>query len=138
MQKINFSGGEPFIYKRGHHLGKMVKYCKLCLDIPSVTIVSNGSLITEKWFQLYGKYVDILALSCDSFVEETNKLIGRGQGNKNHIEQILKVKNWCDQYDVLFKLNTVVNTYNKDEDMCEQIAEINPIRYYFTVVEYLL
>ncbi|EFA09512.1 S-adenosylmethionine-dependent nucleotide dehydratase RSAD2 [Tribolium castaneum] len=129
MEKINFSGGEPFIVKRGRYLGEMVKFCKMALKLPSVSIVSNGSLITEKWFQSYGKYVDIMAVSCDSFNEETNKLIGRGQGSKNHLEQILKVRNWCEKYNVLFKLNTVVNTYNQNEDMCEQVSRINPIRW---------
>lgn len=54
MQKINFSGGEPFIHKKGNYVGELVKYCKKTLHIPSVTIVSNGSLINEEWFQEYG------------------------------------------------------------------------------------
>ena len=54
MQKINFSGGEPFLEKKGHYVGELVKYCKLDLELPSVTIVSNGSLATEKWFKEYG------------------------------------------------------------------------------------
>lgn len=74
MEKINFSGGEPFLPEKGQHLGKMVKYCKEVLKLESVTIVSNGSLITKKWFENYGKYLDILAISCDSFDEETNEV----------------------------------------------------------------
>ena len=54
MQKINFSGGEPFIYQKGKFVGELVRYCKEGLELPSVTIVSNGSLITEEWFQDYG------------------------------------------------------------------------------------
>lgn len=75
MEKINFSGGEPFLPKRGVHLGEMVKYCKQELKLPSVTIVTNGSLVKEKWFKEYGQYLDILAVSCDSFYEETNQVI---------------------------------------------------------------
>ncbi|KAJ8950257.1 hypothetical protein NQ314_007962, partial [Rhamnusium bicolor] len=74
MEKINFSGGEPFLPLRGRHLGEMVKFCKTELNLPSVSIVSNGSLIKEKWFQEYGEYVDIMAISCDSFIEDTNKM----------------------------------------------------------------
>ena len=74
MEKINFSGGEPFLPQRGRHLGEMVKYCKTVLNLPSVSIVSNGSLISEKWFQTYGQFVDIMAVSCDSFNEDTNKV----------------------------------------------------------------
>lgn len=57
MEKINFSGGEPFIHQKGNFVGKLVRYCKEDLQLPSVTIVSNGSLITEEWFQDYGKKV---------------------------------------------------------------------------------
>ena len=54
MKKINFSGGEPFIHKRGTFVGELVQYCKQELQLPSVTIVSNGSLVTEDWFCKYG------------------------------------------------------------------------------------
>lgn len=74
MEKINFSGGEPFLPQKGRHLGEMVKYCKKNLNLPSVTIVSNGSMIKEKWFKDYAQYLDILAISCDSFEEETNRV----------------------------------------------------------------
>lgn len=56
MKKINFSGGEPFIHNKGKFVGELVQYCKNDLLLPSVSIVSNGSLITEEWFQQYGKY----------------------------------------------------------------------------------
>ena len=55
MKKVNFSGGEPFLPQKGRYLGEMVKYCKATLQLPSVTIVSNGSLIKENWFQQYGE-----------------------------------------------------------------------------------
>ena len=54
MKKLNFSGGEPFIYKKGKFVGELVQYCKYDLQLPSVSIVSNGSLISEEWFQEYG------------------------------------------------------------------------------------
>lgn len=54
MEKINFSGGEPFLHERGDFLGEMVRYCKDELQLPSVSIVSNGSMIKERWFKKYG------------------------------------------------------------------------------------
>lgn len=54
-RSINFSGGEPFIHKKGKFVGELVRYCKETLKLPSVSIVSNGSLITEEWFQEYGE-----------------------------------------------------------------------------------
>lgn len=163
MEKINFSGGEPFLHEKGDFLGKMVQFCKQDLQLPSVSIVSNGSMIQERWFQKYGKmlckeatllffepkgeergslwlspnfrsapsgdYLDILAISCDSFNEDTNQLIGRAQGKKSHIESLYKIRGWCARYKVAFKINTVVNTFNVDEDMQENINKLDPVRW---------
>ncbi|XP_025864951.1 S-adenosylmethionine-dependent nucleotide dehydratase RSAD2 [Vulpes vulpes] len=129
MEKINFSGGEPFIHDRGEYLGKLVRFCKEELGLPSVSIVSNGSLIRERWFQNYGEYLDILAISCDSFDEQVNVLIGRGQGKKNHVENLQKLRTWCRDYRVAFKINSVINRFNVDEDMREQIKALNPVRW---------
>eukprot|EP00794_Sanderia_malayensis_P016701 gene16701-18395_t len=129
MQKINFSGGEPFLHKRGKFLGELVKYCKEELQVPSVSIISNGSLITEKWMKEFGKYVDILGVSCDSFNEEVNAKIGRHTKGKSHLETMNRVRGWCKKYEVLFKINSVINAYNHDEDMSEHILKLNPIRW---------
>ncbi|XP_048830767.1 radical S-adenosyl methionine domain-containing protein 2 [Brienomyrus brachyistius] len=129
MEKINFSGGEPFLHERGDFLGKLVQYCKQDLQLPSVSIVSNGSMIRERWFQKYGEFLDILAVSCDSFTEDTNIQIGRTQGRKSHVENLKLVRDWCRQYKVAFKINSVICSYNVEEDMREHIAELNPIRW---------
>ncbi|XP_026933609.1 S-adenosylmethionine-dependent nucleotide dehydratase RSAD2 isoform X1 [Acinonyx jubatus] len=129
MEKINFSGGEPFIHDRGEYLGQLVRFCKEELRLPSVSIVSNGSLIRERWFRTYGEYLDILAISCDSFDEQVNVLIGRGQGKKNHVENLQKLRTWCRDYRVAFKINSVINRFNVDEDMREQIKALNPVRW---------
>ncbi|XP_048361908.1 radical S-adenosyl methionine domain-containing protein 2 [Sphaerodactylus townsendi] len=129
MEKINFSGGEPFLHKRGEFVGKLVKFCKQELKLPSVSIVSNGSMITERWFKSYGEYLDILAVSCDSFNEEVNVLIGRGQGKKNHVENLHKLRGWCHDYGVAFKINSVINRFNVEEDMNGQIQALNPVRW---------
>ncbi|XP_019501821.1 PREDICTED: radical S-adenosyl methionine domain-containing protein 2 [Hipposideros armiger] len=129
MEKINFSGGEPFLHERGDYLGKLVKFCKEDLGLPSVSIVSNGSLIRERWFKSYGEYLDILAISCDSFEEQVNVLIGRGQGNINHVENLQKLRKWCRDYKVAFKINSVINRFNVEEDMREHIKALNPVRW---------
>lgn len=60
MEKINFSGGEPFIEGRqGKFVGELVRYCKQELGL-SVSIVSNGSLIKEQWFMDFGTYWIVL------------------------------------------------------------------------------
>lgn len=76
-----------------------------------------------------GKYLDILAISCDSFNEDTNREIGRGQGNNHHIRKLHRIHSWCLQYQVAFKINTVVNSKNFLEDMSENIMMLKPIRW---------
>lgn len=125
MKKINFAGGEPFLYPS--MLGKMVDYCKQELQLESVSIVSNGSKITESWIKAHAANLDILAISCDSFNESTNIQIGRGDGT--HITQLYRVADWCREYGVMFKLNSVICKYNFDEDMNEHIARLQPYRW---------
>ncbi len=125
MKKINFSGGEPFLQKE--LLGAFVKFCKKDLHLESVSIVSNGSQITKDWLDTYGRYVDILAVSCDSFNEETNKKIGRGRGK--HVTSVQQVARWCHSANIMFKLNTTVCKYNCDEDMINEINALAPARW---------
>ena len=75
MTRINFSGGEPFL--KAKHLGQLCIFCKKELQI-QVSIVSNGSLISRGWMEKYASYVDVIAVSCDSFDPATLKAIGRG------------------------------------------------------------
>lgn len=64
MEKINFSGGEPFIHDRGRYLGELVRFCKAELHLQSVSIVSNGSLIRERWFKDYGEPPSAAPTAC--------------------------------------------------------------------------
>ncbi|KAJ9631286.1 hypothetical protein H2204_008228 [Knufia peltigerae] len=125
MKKVNFAGGEPFLY--APKLGSMVDYTKRELGLESVSIVSNGSLIREDWIKKHARNLDILAISCDSFDESTNTKIGRGSGQ--HIAQLRRIAGWCKTYGVMFKLNSVICQYNWDEDMNEHIATLNPYRW---------
>ena len=127
MHKVNFAGGEPFLKKK--FLGNMVTFCKEELGV-STSIITNGSLVTEKWLREYGRHLDILGVSCDSFVESTNEKIGRSDfKGAQHIEHLFRVREMCDRFGITFKLNTVVNSFNKDEDMRAHVRELNPSRW---------
>ena len=71
MRKINFAGGEPFLYPR--KLGWLCQYCKEVLELESVSIITNGTKVTEKWLEDYGRFVDVMGVSCDSFDERTGE-----------------------------------------------------------------
>lgn len=126
-QKINFAGGEPFINPQ--LLGDLCQVASEELGM-AVSIISNGSLITSKWMNLYGKYVDVLGVSVDSFDSSTNAAIGRGgDANNKHAERVLRVRDMCCQHGILFKMNTVVCSLNWEEDMNEQVEKIDPYRW---------
>ena len=125
MKKINFAGGEPFLYPP--YLGKLAEYCKESLHLESVSVVTNGSKVTEMWLSQYGKYIDIMAVSCDSFDEKTNIEIGRGSGS--HLETFRKLCQSCKARRIKFKVNTVINRFNFEEDMNGPIKEIDPFRW---------
>ncbi|KAL6715558.1 Radical S-adenosyl methionine domain-containing protein 2 [Lecanora helva] len=125
MKKINFAGGEPFMNAK--FLGELAKYCKETLNLESVSIVTNGSKVTRGWLLQYAKYIDIMAVSCDSFDEATNVKIGRGKGK--HLENFKELSRLCRKAGIMFKVNTVVNKYNYQEDMNAAIQEINPVRW---------
>jgi radical S-adenosyl methionine domain-containing protein 2 len=126
-EKINFAGGEPFLPNYKNMLGEMVKYAKMDCGYQSVSIISNGHFIKQTFFENYANYLDILGVSCDSQYDEVNKKIGRGKGGQ--ADQVIKVATWCKEYGVKFKLNTVVNAYNKDEDMTSFVSRVNPMRW---------
>jgi len=125
MKKLNVAGGEPFLFPE--FLGNICRYVKEDLHLESVSIVTNGSKVTEKWLQKYGKFVDIIAVSCDSLNERTNIEIGRGSGD--NVQQLRRISKWCQQYGIKFKMNTVVCKLNWLEDMSAIIEELNPFRW---------
>ncbi|KAF9221181.1 radical SAM enzyme [Gyrodon lividus] len=112
MKKINISGGEPFLQPR--YIGEIFKYCKEELGIEACSVVNNGSKVTEKWLDTYGQYLDVMAISCDSFDSETNIKQGRAENGTSttHIATVFKVahNNW-------------------EEDMNDQIEELAPFRW---------
>jgi len=131
-KKINFAGGEPLMLKHHAFLGELIRFLKEDLRMESVSIVSNGSFLSKSrnWFAQYGKYIDILAISCDSTDEDTNKLIGRASGARGkQLEYLREAKKLCDEHKIMFKINSVVSSYTWEEDMNALIDELKPARW---------
>jgi radical S-adenosyl methionine domain-containing protein 2 len=125
MRKINFAGGEPFLYPK--KLAMLCRFCKEELGLESVSIITNGTLVTEGWMRAHARWVDVLGVSCDSFDEETNMRIGRGSGE--NVAQLFRIRAWCQLLGVKFKLNTVVCTHNWREDMASTVERLDPFRW---------
>ena len=125
MRKINFAGGEPFLYPK--KLAMLCRFAKVNLQLESVSIITNGTKVTEKWMRENSEYIDILGVSCDSFDEATNIQIGRGTGE--NVTQLFRIRNWCSDFGVKLKLNTVVCKLNWEEDMSPIVSELKPFRW---------
>ncbi|XP_053747164.1 radical S-adenosyl methionine domain-containing protein 2 isoform X2 [Panthera pardus] len=115
-----------------YHFTRQCNYkCGFCFHTAKTSFVLplDEAKRGLRLLQEAGEYLDILAISCDSFDEQVNVLIGRGQGKKNHVENLQTLRTWCRDYRVAFKINSVINRFNVDEDMREQIKALNPVRW---------
>jgi radical S-adenosyl methionine domain-containing protein 2 len=107
MKKLNISGGEPYL--KAEFIGEVFRFCKEELNLESCSVVCNGSKVTEKWLDTYGKHLDMMAISCDSFDPETNVLLGRSENGKaSHVGKVFQVADWCRSRGIKVKINTVV------------------------------
>ena len=62
----------------------------------------------------YGQYLDVMAISCDSFNSETNEKQGRGETGKadDHILNVRDVADLCKRHGIRVKINSVITMYN--------------------------
>ncbi len=129
FKKINFSGGEPTLFKGIVELMEYAKSKGL-----KTSIVTNGSVLF-KYKELRSRIAhttDILALSIDSFDSEINKKIGRVYGNKylsfDDIQNIIASVREINPK-IQIKINTVVTKTNCNENLYDYVAQIKPVRW---------
>lgn len=121
VKKITFAGGEPMLYK---HLKLAINYAK---SIGMVTsIITNGSMITEKFLIDMKDKLDWIGISVDSLNEETNKKIGRVSNiDFDYFELVDMIKS----YGYKLKINTVVNIHNQEESLSDFIEYSGATRW---------
>ncbi len=123
ITKINIAGGEPFLYP---HLKEM---CGLVGSMGfTVSIVSNGSLITREKIEELAGTVKWLGLSVDSPDEADELAIGRNTGAGNHLRHIADVSRWAHGCGMKVKLNITVLRQSWDKDFHGFIDEVRPER----------
>ncbi|KAI1157714.1 hypothetical protein F5B18DRAFT_665753 [Nemania serpens] len=125
LRLLKAAGSKPFLYP--DRLATLCRFCKEELGLESVSIISNGTKIRKRWMEKHGQWVDVLGVSCDSFDEETNKAIGRGTGD--NVKQLFKIRDWCREFQIKFKLNTVICIHNWEEHMANKVQELEPFRW---------
>jgi len=121
VEKINLAGGEPMLYPFLDQMCYLVKGMGFKLSI-----VSNGSLMTEDWLERMSGIVDWIGLSIDSVDEEDEILIGRGRGV--HLRNIVEVAEMAHRHGIKVKLNITVVRKSWMKDFLPFIEEVNPDR----------
>lgn len=125
VQKITFAGGEPMLFKQ---LVNAIRYTKE-LDI-TTSIITNGALIRPQFLDKMQDSLDWIGLSIDSLDDPTNVMIGRVHKGQPITEVGYRILiSMIKRYGYKLKINTVVNSYNEDEDMQEFINWANPDRW---------
>lgn len=121
FDKINFAGGEPMMDKN------LSQHLQLSKELGLQTsIITNGSLLKPEWIKENAQYVDIIGISIDSINKDTNKQIGRNTKLDNTFMNNIKL---IHEYGIGLKINTTVNTFNKNEILTSFINEIKPFRW---------
>nr|KMM68734.1 Rsad2 [Coccidioides posadasii RMSCC 3488] len=125
MKKLNVAWGESFLHPV--FLDHICQYIKETLHLESISIVTNSSKVTKKWLQKYRRFINIIAVSSNFFDKQTNIEIRHGSGD--NVQQLCCIKEWCQCYDVKFKMNTVVCSLNWQENMSKMIEELDPFQW---------
>lgn len=127
VKKINFAGGEPFLVP---FLGDLIRAAREAGTLTSV--VTNGSLLKQEWFDEHCHNLDILAVSADSFQERI--LLELGRGRPGHLAKLLEFLQYINNqrakgaYIPYLKLNIVVTRRNLFDDPSEGVLLIRPDR----------
>lgn len=125
-KKITFAGGEPLLCP---WLPKLIKKAKE-LGLTTM-VVTNGSVLTEKFLNDNRLYLDWVTLSIDSLTDKTNLKTGRAITGK----KIITEKRYKDLVDLIkkngfgLKINTVITAFNYLEDFNQFINFVKPSRW---------
>lgn len=126
VKRFNLAGGEPLAapYVQGmiDHIHSLGVDC---------SIITNGSLLTPEFIRRNAGKVSMIGISVDGLSETQNLRLGRHDGARHTLSRAdLAVKAAAiHECGMRFKINTVVNAVNCDEDFSGLIRELRPDRW---------
>ena len=123
VTKINLAGGEPMLYPQLPELCDLTKSMGF-----TVSMVSNGSLITEDSLAALSGTLDWLGLSVDSPDERDEVAIGRHAPGIRHLDRVREASGWAHDLGMRVKLNITVVRRSWDKDFHGLIGDVSPER----------
>jgi len=94
-----------------------------------VSIVTNGSLLTQKRISSWEGKVSCIGISIDSIVGNTNLTIGRCcQNNVIPLSRWSEIAKAIHDCNIDLKINTVVSRLNLNEDLSKLYQALNPTK----------
>ncbi len=121
VDKINFAGGEPTLYRE---IGPAIQHSK-ALGF-TTSIVTNGAKLI-RLLEGHAAALDWVGLSADSGVEVVQHGLGRGRGD--HVQRTIGHADLLRSLGVRVKLNTVVTSASWLEDMSDFVRRVQPERW---------
>lgn len=125
--RLNIAGGEPFLAKNFEYI------IRKAFEIGfNISIITNGSKITNSFIEKNAKYISMFAISIDSLSNDINKKIGRVSGKyclrpSTILQSIEKLRH--SNPAIKIKINTVVNRHNYMQYLGDFIDLINPNKW---------
>lgn len=122
IEKINFVGGEPLLHPRFFYF-----ICAAHKMGFTVSITSNGSLLSAQKIQSLKPFLSWIGISIDSASNNLEKYLGRGDGT--HVTQTLKNTDSVRANGIKLKINTTITKRNFRENLRPLLHRLNPDRW---------
>lgn len=119
VEKITWSGGEPFLYP------SFIDLLYLCEKKGIYNCVNtNGSLLNTDNIEEYLKHINKIIFSLDFIDDEKNKIYGIGENYYKHLSKILELTKSVN-CNISIQINTVVfsENYSHINDIFEELKK---------------
>ena len=129
--RINIAGGEPLLYR---HLDTIIDY--IAEKNIKVSIITNGSRLTEERVASWAGKVAMIGLSIDAITPDADLHIGRCDSchTVNSTEHLTRIAAAIHKAGIKLKVNTVVSKANLAEDMLSLYRAMKPDRLKFIYI----
>ena len=127
--RLSLAGGEPLLDKKISEKIAWAYHKSL-----KISLITNGDLLSRKLDDLSLGKLYMLGISIDSFNQRNNLIIGRstisGRVADYNGDILPYIQHAREVHpDIKIKINTVVNKFNWNDDMSQEITKISPDKW---------